>query len=52
MCGSISEEDWGLGRKSFGVSFHIFHNFILNFFVAFLFEGTKLKIVTVFSVRG
>ena len=30
----------------------MFDNFIRNFIVAFLFEGTKFKLETVFSVRG
>ena len=39
-------------RKTFGVFFFcdFFDNFMLNFFVTFLFGGTKFKLMTVFSV--
>ena len=48
---------WGLffrrRRIVMGAFFcDVFDKFMLNFFVAFLFEGTKFKLMTIFSVRG
>ena len=41
------------GEKKLGFFLgDLFDNFMLNFFVAFLFEGTKFKVMTFFSVRG
>ena len=41
------------GEKKMGAFFgDFFDNFKLTFFVAFLYEGTKFKLTTFFSVRG
>ena len=46
----ISFRRW---RTLFGVFFcGVFDFFMLGFFVAFLFQGTKFKLMAVFSVRG
>ena len=50
------KKEWGLfslqAKKIEGFFCNFFDKFMLNFFVAFLFEGTKFKLMTFFSVRG
>ena len=59
MCGSIlpKAETKGVSfrrrHNKIGTSFcDIFDNFMLNFIVTFLVEGTNFKLMTAFSVRG
>ena len=56
MCAKKKGPAFAAGEKKMGKMGPFlcvfFDNLMLNFFVAFLFDGTKLKLMTFFSVRG